>query len=197
MERAEGVLPQRSQPLGPGGLHRALQRGVPRGEVRAPRRQGGRAVRRAQQPGRRAAERVGPARAVGGDRLARARRRRPLARAQGRRRLRGRRRQHQDPRGHPAGERGRGRPEVRRRRPVAAGPHGPADLVGRVLPGRARRRRSRPAEPGDRRRHAGGGGRVRGDGRGAALLWGPQADDIAYAALWTDSTEPGGGRPTR
>ena len=33
-------------------------------------------------------------------------------------------------------------------------------------------------------------------GARAALLWGPQADDIAYAALWTDSTEPGGGRPT-
>ncbi|MGZ8750527.1 MAG: hypothetical protein ACXWYP_06565 [Pseudonocardia sp.] len=33
-------------------------------------------------------------------------------------------------------------------------------------------------------------------GARAALLWGPQADDIAYAALWTDRTEPGGGRPT-
>ena len=33
-------------------------------------------------------------------------------------------------------------------------------------------------------------------GARAALLWGPQADDIAYAALWTDSTDPGGGRPT-
>jgi hypothetical protein len=33
-------------------------------------------------------------------------------------------------------------------------------------------------------------------GARAALLWGPQADELAYAALWTDSTEPDGGRPT-
>jgi len=33
-------------------------------------------------------------------------------------------------------------------------------------------------------------------GARAALLWGPEADELAYPALWTDSTEPGGGRPT-
>ena len=29
-----------------------------------------------------------------------------------------------------------------------------------------------------------------------ALLWGPQSDELRYAALWTDSTTPDGGRPT-
>jgi hypothetical protein len=29
-----------------------------------------------------------------------------------------------------------------------------------------------------------------------ALLWGPQGDDLPYAALWTDSTQSGGGQPT-
>jgi hypothetical protein len=33
-------------------------------------------------------------------------------------------------------------------------------------------------------------------GAQAALLWGPQGSDIAFAALWTDSTRPDGGRPT-
>ena len=29
-----------------------------------------------------------------------------------------------------------------------------------------------------------------------ALLWGPQGHSLKYSALWTDSTEPDGGRPT-
>jgi hypothetical protein len=33
-------------------------------------------------------------------------------------------------------------------------------------------------------------------GVSGALLWGPQAHSLDYAALWTDSTESGGGRPT-
>jgi hypothetical protein len=33
-------------------------------------------------------------------------------------------------------------------------------------------------------------------GARAALLWGPQANDIPFAALWTDGTQPGGRRPT-
>jgi len=34
-------------------------------------------------------------------------------------------------------------------------------------------------------------------GASGALLWGPQGDpDLAYAALWTDSTKDDGGRPT-
>jgi hypothetical protein len=33
-------------------------------------------------------------------------------------------------------------------------------------------------------------------GTSGALLWGPQGHDLEYAALWTDSTEPDGGRPT-
>jgi hypothetical protein len=33
-------------------------------------------------------------------------------------------------------------------------------------------------------------------GTAGALLWGPQGHDLEYAALWTDSTEEDGGRPT-
>jgi hypothetical protein len=33
-------------------------------------------------------------------------------------------------------------------------------------------------------------------GAAGALLWGPQGHDLEYAALWTDSTEDGGGQPT-
>jgi hypothetical protein len=33
-------------------------------------------------------------------------------------------------------------------------------------------------------------------GAAAALLWGPQGHSLEFAALWTDSTEPDGGRPT-
>jgi hypothetical protein len=33
-------------------------------------------------------------------------------------------------------------------------------------------------------------------GASGALLWGPQGHDLHYAALWTDSTQEGGGRPT-
>ena len=33
-------------------------------------------------------------------------------------------------------------------------------------------------------------------GAQAALLWGPQGDELRYATLWTDSTTPDGGRPT-
>jgi hypothetical protein len=33
-------------------------------------------------------------------------------------------------------------------------------------------------------------------GAAGALLWGPQAHDLDYAALWTDSTDAGGGHPT-
>jgi hypothetical protein len=33
-------------------------------------------------------------------------------------------------------------------------------------------------------------------GASVALLWGPQGHDLKYAALWTDSTESGGGQPT-
>jgi hypothetical protein len=33
-------------------------------------------------------------------------------------------------------------------------------------------------------------------GTAGALLWGPQGHDLEYAALWTDSTEDGGGQPT-
>jgi hypothetical protein len=33
-------------------------------------------------------------------------------------------------------------------------------------------------------------------GVSGALLWGPQGHSLRYAALWTDSTESGGGRPT-
>jgi hypothetical protein len=33
-------------------------------------------------------------------------------------------------------------------------------------------------------------------GAAGALLWGPQGHDVDFAALWTDSTREGGGRPT-
>src|SRR3712207_7246839 len=33
-------------------------------------------------------------------------------------------------------------------------------------------------------------------GVAGALLWGPQGHSLDYAALWTDSTEADGGRPT-
>ena len=172
VERAEGFLPHRPQPLGPGGLHRALQRGVPRGQSREPGRQGGRAVRRAQQPRRRPAARLGPARAVGGGRLPRARRRRPLARAQGRRRLRRRRRQHQDPRGHPAGEPTSGPAST----PPSTGGCAPARTCRSGGPSSTRTcptasrpaRRARRAPPVD----AGGGGRVRGDRRAGGAAGG-------------------------
>ena len=173
VERAQGLLPDRPEPLGPGGLHGALQRGVPGGEGRPARRGGRRPVRRARQPRPGAAGRVGPARAVGHDRPPRARRRRLLAHAQGRRRLRGRRRQHQDPGRHPPAHPRRRRPEVRGRRPVAARPHGPADLVGRVLRGRPRRSPGRSGEPGQRRGHPRRRRGVRGDGGAGGHAVGP------------------------
>jgi hypothetical protein len=33
-------------------------------------------------------------------------------------------------------------------------------------------------------------------GVSVALLWGPQGSSLEYSALWTDATEPAGGRPT-
>ena len=134
---------------------------------------GRRPVRRARQPRPGPAGRVGPARAVGHDRPPGARRRRLLAHAQGRRRLRGRRRQHQDPGRHPPAHTGRRRPEVRGRRPVAARPHGPADLVGRVLRGRPRRGPGRPGEPGQCRGHPRRRRGVRGDGGAGGAAVGP------------------------
>jgi hypothetical protein len=33
-------------------------------------------------------------------------------------------------------------------------------------------------------------------GVSGALLWGPQGSDLGFSALWTDSTQADGGRPT-
>ena len=174
VERAQGLLPERPEPLGPGGLHGALQRGVPGGEGRPARtcKVGGPYVVLASLDAGRpdASDLRGPwgtidhraldvvdywlTHKVGADFVA----------VDGNTKTRD---------GTRPPTRGRRRPEVRGRRPVAAGPHGPADLVGRVLRGRPRRRRGRPGEPGQCRRHARRGRGVRGDGRAGGAAVGP------------------------
>ena len=197
VERAQGLLRRRPEPLGLRGLHRALQRGVPGGEGRAAGRAGRRPVRRARQP--RPGGRTPPtlhrrrgARStsapldvvdywlqhkVGADFVA----------------VDGTTKTRQDT-GPPTST------SARRSTPPSTGwlraahatcrSGGPSSTrtcptASRPVrqPGQRRRRRSRRSRRAPR------------PARGRAAV-GPAGRRPRYAALWTDSTEPDGGRPT-
>ena len=159
LERVQGVLERRRGPLGPRGLHQAVQPGVPGAEEGRPGHHGRRSLPRDGQrrpPRARGVHgRHGP---VGRPRPADRRRLPVLERAQGRRRLRRRGRLQLHPRRRAAARRVHGHREVHRRQPLGArADRRSAAVVGGVLR-RTRRRRRRTrglvrGPPGRRARH--------------------------------------------